>query len=264
MTTASSVQNSYSNIGKVDNTFSDVLTINQIRTQHIGRYSPSQVQEVLFFLEELGHTISESTGIVYGKPKYYFYFDNDVKQRLLAELKKRGCKLIRPRNRYPVPTYVKFYSVFQYDREKFRKLLNKWLKTDEGKNRTYDILLKRQREFLEQCWVLDEDNNRKRDCDEPHIFRYRTLHRILECIANCLMNNYGIDTPDMMKYLFNRTNLVIYPFQEGMKPEAELINTIMCDIKTRIRMHLHLLRGLKRGLEVEDAVRLAYRQVCPI
>ena len=40
------------------------------------------------------------------------------------------------RVRYEVPTYIKFYSLYQYDRDKFRQLLNEWLETKEGKNRT--------------------------------------------------------------------------------------------------------------------------------
>lgn len=256
-------ETTHNDIPKVDITFSDVLTVNQIRKYHIGKYSPLQVQEVLLFLEDQGQTLSDTEITKTGKKKYYFYFDKDVKESLLNELSSRGYKPIK-RVRNKVPTYSKFYSVWQYDREKFRKLLNCWLKTDEGKTRTHNSLLQKQSEILEQCWVLNEDNTRVRDSDAQHIYRYKTLHRILECIANCLMHDYGIDTGDMVKYLLHRTNIVIYQSEEGMKPQAELSNTIMENIKTRVILHLHLLKGLKQGLDIEEAVRLAYQDTCRI
>lgn len=253
----------YKDYEKVNKTFSEILTAEQIKKQYATRYTYSQIKEVLFFLEELGQTVSDAETTKKGKQEHYFYFDDKVKNSLLSELVSRGYKPLKIN--YKVPTYIKFYTLYQYDRLKFRKLLNKWLATDEGRNRTYKDLIAKQREFLEQCWVLDENKKRKRDCDEQHIYRYKTLHRILECIAQCLINNYGINTPDMIKYLFHRTNLVIYlprgEEQEEIKPQAELLNAILSDIKTRTIIHLHLLKGLKKGLEIEEAVRLAYKSL---
>lgn len=258
-----SYTDTYNSCKKADKTFSDILTVNQIREKYIIRYSPSQIQEVLFFLEELGQTISDAKKTKKGKQEHYFYFDNTVKDSLLTELASRGYKTVRIKNK--VPTYIKFYTLYQYDRLKFRKLLNKWLATDEGKKRTYKDLVKKQRELLEKCWVLDENNNRQRDCDEQHIYRYKTLHRILECIAQCLINNYGINTPEMFNYLFRRTKLAVYmpqsEEQEETKPQAELLNTMLSDIKTRTILHLHLLRGLKQGLEIEEAIISAYKSI---
>ena len=42
-------------------------------------------------------------------------------------------KVAKKRIRYDVPNYLNFYSLYQYDRNKFRESLRAWLKTDEGK-----------------------------------------------------------------------------------------------------------------------------------
>ena len=125
-------------------------------------------------------------------------------------------------------------------------------------------MVENQRAILEKCWILDEFNQKKRDCDEQHIYRYRTLQRILECIARILTKEYGIKDADTVKYLRYRTNLTIYAPIEGFEPQAELIDTILMDIKYRIDIHLQLLRNLRKGLDVEIAVRRAYLSVSPV
>ena len=91
---------------------------------------------------------------------------------------------VNTRVRYEVPTYIKFYSIYQYDREKFTKLLKIWLETDEGKNRTLETLKAKQNEILELCYVKDAEGNLLRDSDENHIFRYPTLAKIYRLIYN--------------------------------------------------------------------------------
>ena len=85
----------------------------------------------------------------------------------------------KKRIRYDVPKRLNFYTLYQYDRDKFRKLLEEWLKTDEGKNRTLETLRAKQDEILEQCFIRDENDHKLRDSDEKHIYRYITLHKIL-------------------------------------------------------------------------------------
>ena len=58
---------------------------------------------------------------------------------------KRLPRKIKKRIRYKVPTYIKFYSIYQYDRLLFRKLMNEWLASKEGKNRTLKTLAKEQK-----------------------------------------------------------------------------------------------------------------------
>lgn len=159
----------------------------------------------------------------------------------------------KKRIRYKVPTFIKFYSIYQYDRLKFRKLLNIWLKTPEGQSRTRNTVIEKQREILEQCWVLDENGNKQRDSDTLHIFRYRTLHKILEIIAQTLIKEYGIQDKNSIEYLFRRTNIKIYKSSIS-KPQAELANTAYNDIKSRILVHLKLLRSLRKSIDVEMAV----------
>ena len=235
--------------------FSEVLTVSLIQRKYMQGYPRKILLETLLSLEQEGLTLSDvkkHSGVL------EFYFNNFVKKYLLKEFNKKGIKKKNTfRVRYSVPTYEKFYSIWQYDRSKFRELLNEWLKSDEGKNRTLDSLRKKQAEILEECWILDENNNKKRDCDEPHIFRYQTLQKILECIAYTLINNYNIQNIDSVKYLLKRTNIMIYKPIEGLKPQAEILHTILDDIKTRILIHLRLLKYLKKGYEIEDAVTAA-------
>lgn len=145
------------------------------------------------------------------------------------------------RVRYDIPTYEKFYSIWQYDRLKFRQLMNQWLNTDEGENRTLESLREKQKEVLDQCYILDEDGNKKRDCDEKHIFRYGTLEKIHEAIYNEIM--------------FKRMEGHIYVGEEIVindeECQAEIKDSWQLSIKDRIKVHIKLLRRLRENNTVE-------------
>ena len=238
---------------KADGTaFKEVLTVSQIRNNHIGKYNRKVVIDILYKLEKQGLTAS------YKRNKHEpisFYFDNNIKELLLKELTERGCKASK-RVRPKVPTYLKFYPLYQYDRLKFRVLLNKWLKTEEGKNRTYESLVKAQARMLESCWVLDEYNQKKTTGDEKHIYRYKTYEAILVKIADYILDNYNISPKaEVLYYLYKRTGLVVYISED--ERQAEIIKTMFRPLKERLKIHISLLRGLKKGLEIEQAVELA-------
>ena len=79
------------------------------------------------------------------------------------------------RVRYEVPKFIKFYSLYQYDRNKFAELLKIWLETEAGKNRTLETLKAKQTEILELCYIRDENGKPLKDSDEKHIYRVNVL-----------------------------------------------------------------------------------------
>lgn len=148
------------------------------------------------------------------------------------------------RIRYLVPTYIKFYSVFQYDREKFRKLLNEWLSTEDGQKRTYETLKKKQKEILKCCYAKDFKKRPLRDSDENHIFRIGALQRIHEKIFSLL----GVDLFQVETY--EKDGLIVYPDEQ----QAEIKDTWQMSIKQRVIIHIRLLRLLRKGVNIKEAV----------
>jgi hypothetical protein len=152
----------------------------------------------------------------------------------------------KKRIRYKVPKCLNFYTLYQYDRNKFRELLREWLKTPDGMNRTLETLEKKQNEILEECFILDEHGNKLRDSDQTHIYRYQTLHRIMQEIYNCVKWEY-IKTGS----IFSVKGLTILQEDE----QAEIQGTELETIKNRIKIHIRLLRLLRKGLSVKDCMK---------
>lgn len=186
------------------------------------------------------------------------FCDAEEKKRIIEESK---------RVHYEVPTYEKFYSIYRYDDAKFRELLNKWLLTEEGENRTYKSLREKQEEILEECYIRDEFG-RKKDGDEKHIFRYSALNyepkynakdyrakaglyqRIYEelqyrklisllTVQERTGHTYAPAYVETKCYEFD--NLMIHPDEK----QAEIKGTWQLPLGQRVKIHLRLLRFLK-------------------
>lgn len=142
------------------------------------------------------------------------------------------------RIRYKIPTYEKFYSIYQYDRLKFRELMNAWLLSQEGKNRTLETLREKQKEILEQCYILDENGNKKRDCDEIHIYRIGVLQRIRELIFQEIM----------LKRMGGKLLQGDYLIVDYEGQQAEMKDTWQFSIKDRVKIHIKLLRRLRNAV----------------
>lgn len=136
---------------------------------------------------------------------------------------------------YEVPTYIKFYSIYQYDRLKFRELMNDWLKTSEGKNRTYETLKQKQKSILDICYIRDDKGRPLRDCDEKHIFRSGTLQRLHEQIYAEL----GLNPFAESSYEVN--GLIVYPEEK----QAELKDSWNMSLSDRVKAHIKVLRKLR-------------------
>lgn len=152
----------------------------------------------------------------------------------------------KKRIRYDVPNYLNFYSLYQYDRDKFRQLLREWLKTDEGKNRTLETLQAKQDEILEQSYIRDENGHKLRDSDEKHIYRYITLHKILREIYDKIQWEF-IHTGSI--FIIDDINL------DYDDKTAEIKGTEWgMSIKDRVIIHIRLLRLLRKGLSIKEAL----------
>ena len=152
----------------------------------------------------------------------------------------------KKRIRYDVPNYLNFYTLYQYDRNKFRELLRAWLKTDEGKRRTVETLQKKQNEILEACYIRDENGNKLKDSDEKHIYRYRTLHKILAEIYEIIhwefIRKGSIFIIDNINLEYEYKTAEIKGTEWGMS------------IKDRVLIHIRLLRLLRKGFSITDAL----------
>lgn len=167
------------------------------------------------------------------------------------------------RIRYEVPTYIKFYTIYQYDREKFTKLLKIWLETDEGKNRTLETLKAKQDEILELCYKRDENGNKLRDSDENHIFRYPTLAKIYKLIYNQIGANpfntfYEQDGLIVSRDVYTKEDYTYqgktYKGQKFVNVSASIKGTDNLPIKIRVIIHIRLLRSLRKGLSIKEAL----------
>ena len=149
------------------------------------------------------------------------------------------------RIRYEIPTYIKFYTLYQYDREKFTKLLKIWLETDEGKNRTLKTLEAKQNEILELCYTRDNNGNKLRDSDEQYVKWIKPLTKIHQLIYN-YCEKLALDNRE--RYM--QDGLFIYPKEQ----QAEIIGTWQLPIKQRVIIHIRLLRLLRKGLSIKEAI----------
>ena len=159
----------------------------------------------------------------------------------------------RKRIRYKIPCYKKAYSVYQYNQTKYYKIYKRIQKL--ALTYSEDIFHNTNPyRVLQVCYVRDKAGNKKKLGDEKHIFRTKTLQKLLTEIADYLLIAYELqDSTDVLKYLYRRTNLILYT--EDGNNQAELLETINKPLKIRLQAHITLLRQLHKGLEIEDAVQ---------
>lgn len=148
----------------------------------------------------------------------------------------------KKRFRYKVPTYTKFYSIYQYDREKFKNLINERKK---GLNKLT------QAEILEQCFIRDKNGNKLKDSDELCIFRIGTLHKIHEAIYNLIDIDFNInDTLFYILFLLQLSHRTEFEYKDLKiftdEEQAEIINTWQLPIYDRLKLHIKYLRKIKK------------------
>lgn len=163
------------------------------------------------------------------------------------------------RVRYEMPTFIKFYSLYQYDRVKFSKLLKIWLETNDGKNRTLETLQAKQNEILELCYKRDVNGKPLKDSDEKHIYRVSVLNYLKKDKYD--KRPFGIYT-QLYAYVnknaiekrerYEQDGLAVYPQEE----EAEILNTWNLPLGDRVKIHLKLLRLLRNGFTIKGALEV--------
>ena len=179
-------------------------------------------------------------------------------------------KRIRP----PEPVWDKFYSVYAFNEIKYHDLCDafekhKWLKLYKYPELDIAQLTNCTRHnkklFKELSYVLD--NGQKQHLgDEKHIYRYKTLNKVKELIANYIdyhfkeskhqTEYYTLYIEDYTDdyYTYRGTQ---YKGQRFRITEVEINNTWQLSIKQRLLIHLEALRLLRKGLDIEEACKRA-------
>lgn len=156
---------------------------------------------------------------------------------------------------YAIPSYKRVYSVYQFNQQKYNKIFKKVqaLAFKYGAH----IHDKAQRyKVLELCYCRRE-GKRVHLGDEKHIFRYKALHNICDCVASELRERHNLlIREDVLSYLYKRTGLIYY--FDCLGESAELKQAIRKPLKERIKIAIRLLRGLRdKALSIEQATAYA-------
>ena len=143
------------------------------------------------------------------------------------------------KKKYIAPDYIKFYTIYQYNRNKFKKLLRK--EVARLKPKSDEEFKEIQNRILIKCYIRDEKGRRKRDTDEKHIFRYRAL----ETILNSLYNKLGPRAEEeICSCFFYAQEIIIYPDEQ----QAEIKDSWNLPVSERIKIHIRLLRRLRHEI----------------
>lgn len=95
-------------------------------------------------------------------------------------------------------------------------------------------------------WHINPDTNEiQYDGDEQHIFRIKTLHKLYSLIYGyCNINIFEqFEKKDL-------NGLTIW----GEERQAEIKNTSYLPLKDRVTFHIKLLRLLRKGFSIEEAL----------
>lgn len=139
--------------------------------------------------------------------------------------------------KYVPPDYIKFYTIYQYDRNKFKNILRNEVKKNPPKND--DEFKELQKKILEQCYIRDEKGKKKRDTDEKHIFRYMALEKILESLFIKLGSRAS---DNVCSCFFDAKEIMIYPDEK----QAEIKGSWKLPVSERVKIHIRLLRELSK------------------
>jgi len=101
-------------------------------------------------------------------------------------------------------------------------------------------------EYRKWFFVLDKAGNTQPDSDEKHIFRTATLQKLYEKIYDfCNVN------PFVKFENIKRDGLTIW-YEDR---QAEITGAELLSIKDRLKLHIKLLRLLKKGYDIKSAVK---------
>lgn len=161
---------------------------------------------------------------------------------------------VKKRIRPLVPSYKKVYSPYQYDWDKYASIYKKIQELAIKLNNPQIYHRVNPYRVLDLCYLFDENGNRQDLGDEKHIFRYKTLEKVRRAIAKELLETHNLCTDvSVLKYLYKRTGIVLE--MQNTHAWAELANIWELPIKERLTINLRILKNLRKGLEIEEAVK---------
>ena len=146
--------------------------------------------------------------------------------------------------------YDKFYSLFAFDEIGYHKELKKIIEKRKLAG-VYCISLEERKQIREKHYVRDFYGEKMSKNDEQHIFLIKALHNIYNaiysyCALGQLMNE---DITDIYGLLF---------YQEEL--QAEVDGFQMKSIKVRLKAHIEMLRRLRKGYTIREAVSKVRRR----
>ena len=95
-------------------------------------------------------------------------------------------------------------------------------------------------------WHINPETNEIQfDGDERHIFRIKTLHKLYSML-------YGYSGVNVFEQFERKdlNGLTIW----GEERQAEIQNTSYLPLKDRVKIHIKLLRLLRKGFSIEEAL----------
>lgn len=179
-------------------------------------------------------------------------------------------KRIRP----PEPVWDKFYSVYAFNETKYHDICDafekhKWLKLykyPELKIEELTNCTRKDKERFKKLSYVLEEGQKQHLGDEKHIYRYKTLNKVKELIANYIDYHFTEQNHESEYYtLYIEKYTDDYYTHQGTQykgqnftiTEVEINNTWQLSIKQRLLIHLKALRLLRQGYSIEEACKLA-------
>ena len=92
----------------------------------------------------------------------------------------------KKRKRAKYPSYVKFFSIYEYDRKKFKKLIDEYFSKNEKQKKIKLLKNLNPHEILNECYLKDKNGKRIRDVGERHIYRLKTLYLLYHEIGRII------------------------------------------------------------------------------
>lgn len=146
------------------------------------------------------------------------------------------------------PQYDKFYTLYAFDEIGYHRELKHIIKKQKLKG-VYCLPLAERKKIRNKHYSLDINGDRMPKSDEKHIFRISVLHKIYNAIYSHFLFKFALNED-----VTNIDGLLFY--QEEL--QAEIDGMQMKSIEDRIYTHLTLLRLLKQGKEIKEALKIVF------
>jgi hypothetical protein len=182
---------------------------------------------------------------------------------------------------YPFPDYIKVYSIYAYDHDKYIEEYAK-LRKKAIKHKDLSIFYGiSPYEVIKKCLYFYDDGSKQFLNDEKHIYRFKTLQKIYETICKIILKKEKLSLFDnaRLEYCGVRIDYDVYldeiyeykTAREGIKKfkgqrfdvlTAELIGSENLSIYQKLKIHISLLRYLRQeNLETAvEKVKKEYRE----